>query len=206
MTNKTVCHVANKRSSPSPEDLAPPKPFSAEPDPASDVVLGHVTRPHGVHGALVITSYTDKPELILKGESLALCSPDGRTRRPIESLKGKEATQGLIVKIKNVTTREAAGALKGWRLTMARENLPEPEQEEVYWADLMGLEVKTSDGLYLGRVEHLMEAGAGLILVVMDPDEPNRERLIPFQEEFLVELDLEKGRVIIDPPPGLLEL
>lgn len=205
MTDKTGRHAANKKKA-NPEEPAAPKRLSAKQDPAGEVVLGHVARPHGVHGALVITSYTDRPELILKGDNLTLCSPDGRARRPIESLKGKEAAQGLIVKIKNITTREAAGALKGWSLTMARENLPEAEGEEVYWADLMGLEVKTSGGLYLGRVEHLMDAGAGLILVVMDPGEPGQELLIPFQEEFLVELDLEKGWLIIDPPPGLLEL
>lgn len=205
MTDKTGCHTANNKKA-NPEDPASPKRFSAKQDPGEEVVLGHVARPHGVHGALVITPYTDRPELILKGDDLTLCSPDGRASRPIESLKGKEAAQGLIVKIKNITTREAAAALKGWGLTMAREKLPEPDQEEVYWADLMGLEVKTSGGLYLGQVEHLMDAGAGLILVVMAPGEPGQERLIPFQEEFLVELDLEKGRLIIDPPPGLLEL
>lgn len=170
------------------------------------VALGHVSRPHGVHGALVISPYTDDPGLILKGAHLELISPDGRTRRPVESLKGKEAAQGLIVKIKNITTREAAGALQGWSLVMAREHLPAPAEEEVYWADLLGLTVKTPDGRSLGRVAHLMEAGAGLILVVPDQEDPTREYLLPFQEEFLVKLDIQNGQVIVDPPPGLLEL
>lgn len=175
-------------------------------DQGRTIVLGHIARPHGVHGALVVSPYTEDPELILEGSHLELRSPDGRTRRPIESLKGKAAAQGLIVKIKNITTREAAAALKGWSLIMAREHLPEPAEEEVYWADLLGLTVKMPDGLVLGRVEQLMEAGAGLILVVSGQDDPAKEYLIPFQEEFLVELDLPNGQVIIDPPPGLLEL
>lgn len=175
-------------------------------DQGRTIVLGHVSRPHGVHGALVITPYTEDPELILNGRHLELLSPDGRTRRPIDSLKGKQAAQGLIVKIKNVTTREAAGALRGWSLITAREHLPQPAEEEVYWADLLGLTVKTPEGRSLGRVEQLMEAGAGLILVVTDPEDQGRERLIPFQEEFLVELDIENGLVVIDSPPGLLDL
>jgi 16S rRNA processing protein RimM len=170
------------------------------------VVLGHISRPHGVHGAFIISPYTDDPGLILKGQHLELRSPDGRTRRPLGSLKGKEAAQGLIVKVADISTREAAGEFKGWSLVMAREHLPEPAEEEVYWADLLGLSVQTPDGRSLGRVEHLMEAGAGLILVVADPESKGRELLLPFQEEFLVELDLENGQVIIDPPPGLLDL
>lgn len=89
---------------------------------------------------------------------------------------------------------------------MAREHLPQPAEEEVYWADLLGLTVKTPEGLSLGRVEQLMEAGAGLILVVRDPEDQGRESLIPFQEEFLVELDIKNSLVVIDPPPGLLDL
>lgn len=170
------------------------------------IVLGYVSRPHGVHGAFVITPYTEDPELILKGRHLEILSPDGQTRRPVESLKGKEAAQGLIVKIKNITTREAAGALRGWSLVIAREHLPQPAAEEVYWADLLGLTVQTPEGRSLGRVAQLMEAGAGLILVVADPEDQGREHLIPFQEEFLVKLDLKNGLVVIDPPPGLLDL
>lgn len=170
------------------------------------VVLGHVSRPHGVHGAFIITPYTDDPSLILKGEHLELRSPDGRTKQPLDSLKGKEAAQGLIVKVGTVASREAAAGLRGWSLVMAREHLPEPSEEDIYWADLLGLSVQTPDGRCLGRVEHLMEAGAGLILVVTDPENQDRELLLPFQEEFLVELDLDNSRVVIDPPPGLLEL
>lgn len=170
------------------------------------VPLGHVSRPHGVHGAFIISPYAEDPGLILKGRHLELRSPDGRTRRPVEALKGKEAAQGLIVKIKNVTTREAAAALQGWSLVMAREHLPEPGEEEVYWADLPGLSVRTPEGRNLGRVEQLMEAGAGLILVVRDQEDPAKEYLLPFQEEFLVKLDIPNGQIIINPPPGLLDL
>ncbi len=169
------------------------------------VVLGHISRPHGVHGAVVVTPYAQEPDLILQGRHLELISPDDR-RRPLDSLKGKEAAQGLIVKIKDVTTREAAAALKGWRVIMKREHLPPTADDEVYWADLIGLEVFSPDGRNLGRVDKLMEVGAGLILVVKRPDDPEGELLLPYQEEFLVELDLESGRLVLDPPPGLLEL
>ncbi len=175
--------------------------------PAGLVVLGHIARAHGVHGAVVVESYAENPRTILgHGERLRLLSPDGRTARPVGSLKGQEAAQGLIVKIKNVTTRDAADTLKGWRLAMPREGLPPAGEDEVYWADLTGLAVFTADGRDLGRVTALMEAGAGLLLVVADPEEPGRERLLPFQETFIVRLDLAEGRLVYDPPEGLLDL
>jgi 16S rRNA processing protein RimM len=154
---------------------------------------------------VVITPYTENSALILKGAHLELLSPDGRERRPISSLKGREAGRGLIVKIKNITTREAAQGLKGWSLIMARPHLPAAADDEVYWADLIGLAVSTPDGRELGLVTNLMEAGAGLILVVSDPSD-GRERLLPFQEQFIVSLDLPGRRLALDPPPGLLDL
>jgi len=171
--------------------------------PEGFIVLGHISRPHGVHGALVLTPYTDNPDLILDGGQLELLSPDGLTRRPVGSLKGKIAAQGLIVKIKTVTSREAAAELKGWRLGLNRADLPATEDDEVYLADLVGLTVFTETGL-LGRVTNLMEAGAGPLLVIEAED--GREVLLPFQEEFIVELDVPAGRLVMAPPPGLLDL
>lgn len=174
--------------------------------PENFVVLGHIARAHGVHGAVVVAAYAEDPQSLLEGEHLELLSPDGLTRRSITSLKGKVAAQGLIVKIKGVSTREAATALKGWRLGVERRFLPAAADDEVYLADLIGLEVRTPQGLVLGRVHHLMEAGSGLILVVQSEERPEREVLLPFQEEFLGELDVPGGYLEFDPPPGLLEL
>lgn len=174
--------------------------------PDNFIVLGHITKAHGVHGAVVVAAYSDDPEALLGAAHLELLSPDRQTRLPIISLKGKVAAQGLIVKIKDVSTREAATALKGWRLGLDRRFLPEAAEDEVYLADLVGLTVSTPEGQVLGRVHHLMEAGSGVILVVISPEEPDREYLLPFQDEFLVSVDVPGGRLEYDPPPGFLEL
>lgn len=176
------------------------------PTPPGFVVLGHITRPHGVHGAVIITPYTDNPDAILEGRNLELLSPDGEVRRPVGSLKGKAAAQGLIVKFKNITTREAALALKGWRVGLERVFLPEAGEDEVYLTDLIGLDLFTADGKKFGRVTNLMEAGAGLILVAVPDDGTGRELLAPFHESLVVELDLEARRLTLDLPPGLLDI
>lgn len=174
--------------------------------PLGFIVLGHITRPHGVHGAVIITPYTANFESILDGRGLELLSPNGEVRRAVGSLKGKPAAQGLIVKLKDVTTREAAQALKGWRLGLDRALLPAVEDDEVYWADLIDLDLFTPDGERFGRVTNLMEAGAGLILVATPADGSDRELLVPFQDQFVVEVDLDGRRLILDIPPDLLDL
>ncbi|MDR3037965.1 MAG: ribosome maturation factor RimM [Candidatus Adiutrix sp.] len=170
------------------------------------VVLGQVARPHGVHGALVVVVHTENPAAVLESSELELRSPDGLNRRRVEGLTGRATAQGLIIKIRNITTREAAAGLKGWQLVTPRDALPPLSDDEVYWADLLGLAVFTPQGQALGRVEHLVEAGGGLLLAVPDPAEAGRERLLPFHEQFLVELNPLAGRLVLDLPPGLLEL
>lgn len=155
---------------------------------------------------MIVVPYAHDPSLILTSRHMELLSADGQTRRPAGALKGKPTARGLIVKIPNVTTREAAADLRGWRLGLERRHLPAPADDEIYWADLPGLEVFTPEGRSLGRVFHLMEAGAGLLLVVRDPREPDRDLLLPMREEFLVSLDLAAGRLVLDLPDGLLDL
>lgn len=181
--------------------------MSGEKTPDGFVVLGYIARAHGVHGAMIVSSYAEDPESILGAERLELLSPEGERRLPVESLTGKEAAQGLIVKIKGVGSREAATALKGWRLGLERHCLPEAGDDEVYLADLLGLEVFSAQGQALGRVRRLMETGGAGLLLVVQGDEPlAKELLIPYNEEFLVSLDVAAGRVEFNLPPGLLDL
>ena len=174
--------------------------------PDNFIVLGYIARAHGVHGAVVVVTHTEDPDTILETEHLELLSPDGQKRLPVPSFKGKAASQGLIIKLKNVVSREAAMALKGWRLGLDRRYLPEAGEDEVYLADLVGLEVQSVQGLIIGRVTALMEAGSGLILVVKNDEKPEQEILLPFHEEILVSLNLADGRLVLDPPSGLLDL
>lgn len=170
------------------------------------IALGHVARAHGVHGAVVITPYTDDEGLILRGRGLKLMSPEGLERPISGAVKGKAAAQGLIAKLPGVTDRDAAQALAGWQIGVARQDLPPAGDDEVYWADLVGLAVETADGRQLGVVSRLMEAGAGLLLCVTPPGEGGRELLLPFQKEFIVKVDLPGRLAVLNPPPGLLDL
>ncbi len=167
------------------------------------LVLGHVIRAHGVHGAILLAPYTETSQSILEGQGLFLLPPDNSSLPPfpIESLKGKEVNQGLILKIKNINSREAAAEFKGFRLAIRRDNLPALTNDEIYLADLIGLTVQTLSGQTIGVVENFMETPA-IILSIRSPED--REILVPYA--FVCEYNLPAGFLSIDPPEGLLEL
>jgi 16S rRNA processing protein RimM len=119
------------------------------------------------------------------------------------SLSGKLAPYGLILKIKNVTTRAAAESLKNHELAIARRHLAPLEADEYYHFDLLNLEAFLDNGQRLGRVVDLLPTAASLVLVIRD--ENGWENLAPFTEETIPEVDLVAGRLVVVDCPGLLQ-
>jgi 16S rRNA processing protein RimM len=97
--------------------------------------------------------------------------------------------------------RNEAQALAGSTLYVDSETLPPLEEGVYYGFQLIGLRVATVGGEELGRIEDILETGAHDVIVVRGP---RGEVLLPSVEQVVREVDLEQGRVIVDPPPGLL--
>ena len=119
-------------------------------------------------------------------------------------LEAKRMTKTQVVaRIKGVMDRNAAEALQGLRVYILREVMPPTAEDEFYCEDLVGLSAETVDGKSLGNVLSLQEFGAGEMLEI------GRRRggttLVPFTKDIVPRVDLEAKRVLIDPPPGLLE-
>lgn len=168
------------------------------------IALGRVLRPHGVHGAVLISLYNQgNPESVLEAPRLWLMGRDGEDPAPVQGLSGKLVPKGVIAKIKGFSTREAAETLKGLEIAIDRKDLPDPEEDEFYHADLLGLAAVTSSGRNLGKIESLMENGAGLVLVVVG--ESGKESLIPFTDECVPEVNLAGGLIRVSEIPGLFE-
>ena len=87
---------------------------------------------------------------------------------------------------------------------MQREDLPEPDDDEVYLEDLLGCDVVLPDGSRIGRLDHF-EYPAGLEMWVIMTDD-DKEVLFPARAEFIAGFDLEAPAVVIDPPEGLLDI
>ncbi|MDX1252517.1 MAG: ribosome maturation factor RimM [Gammaproteobacteria bacterium] len=164
-------------------------------DSSDLVVIGRVSGVYGVRGWVKVYSYTEPREGILDylpwqvrvgGQWQAMRVSDGR-------LHGK----GVIAKLDGYDDPESAKTLRGADIAVHREQLPPPEEGRYYWSDLIGLEVVTLDGVALGKVDHLLETGANDVLVVQG----ERERLIPFIDQVVIDVDLVGKMMRVDWDP-----
>lgn len=164
------------------------------------VCVGVIAGAHGVRGAVRIKSFTAREEDIAAYGAVT----DRAGNRSWTLRLGGGRTRGqLIARIDGVEDREAAEALKGVRLYVPRAALPETDEEEFYYVDLIGLAADLVDGGTLGRVIGVHEFPAGDVLEVQMAG--GQTVLVPFTKEIVPVVDPEAGRVVIDPPDGLLD-
>jgi len=170
-------------------------------DPAAPlrrVCVGVVAGAHGVRGAVRIKSYTAHPEDIGRYGPVESESGERFALRVVSTAKG-----GLVARIAGVEDRDRAEALRGTRLYLARAALPPTAEDEYYHADLIGLDAVLGDGALVGRVRAVHDFGAGDMLELDRPGGP--PVVVPFTRTAVPVVDLAAGRIVIDPPPGLLE-
>lgn len=119
----------------------------------------------GVAGEIKLKSFTALPEsCVLYGP---LYGQDGAVL--LTPQFHRVMTNHIALKAAEVTTREAAQALKGIALYVPRDVLPKPDEDEFYFSDLIGLDVKTTDGKRMGKVIAVHEFGAGDMLEIQPP-------------------------------------
>lgn len=159
------------------------------------ILLGRIAGAFGVRGEVRITAYGDDPLSLLTYKTLL--REDGSPALTLTS--GRAAKGGLIARAKQVETREQAEGLRGVRLYVAREALPEPEADEFYHADLIGLAVETPQGAPLGKIKAVQNFGAGDMLEI-DPGQGRATVFLPFTREVVPEVRLKERRVIAVPP------
>jgi 16S rRNA processing protein RimM len=135
------------------------------------VLLGKVVGVHGIRGELKLESYTEPRTQIFRYKPWHLRSASGE--KVIDGGRGRAQGKGIVAELPGVTDRDAAVALVGTEIWVARSALPEAKPGEYYWADLEGLEVVTVEGKALGQVSHLIATGANDVLVIRDAE---RER------------------------------
>jgi 16S rRNA processing protein RimM len=162
------------------------------------VCLGVITGAHGVRGAVRLKSFTAEPADIARYGALEDESGERRFKlRLTGSAKGV-----VIAKVTGVADRDRAEALRGLRLYLPRAALPATGEDEYYHADLIGLTAALSDGTPLGRVRAVHDFGAGDTLDIERPEGP--PVMVPFTRTIVPLVDVAGGRLVVDPPPGLL--
>lgn len=176
-------------------------------DPAY-LVVGHLTKAHGTRGELLVSPLTDHPESVfasgvvlhLGHASADQPDPDLPPMR-IESLR--VAARGLLVHFGGVEDRTDAERLRGMYVFQSIDRLEPLADGEIFYHQLLGLDAVTVGGQHIGTVREVYELGSSDLLEVRG------ERgviMIPFVAHVVVEVDVEAGRLVVDPPEGLLDL
>ncbi|MFW6202194.1 MAG: ribosome maturation factor RimM [Gemmatimonadota bacterium] len=182
----------------------------AEPAPAEPefLIVGHVTKAHGIKGELAIRPLTDRPEEVYAaGRRILLGDREGGVSPGSPALTVERARvhkQGLLVKFEEVPDRNAAERLAGRYLLVATGELAPAAEDEVFYHHLLGAEVVLEDGQPVGRVREVYETAPSDLLEV--EAESGKRHLVPFTKAIVREVDVEARRIVIEPPEGLLEL
>jgi 16S rRNA processing protein RimM len=160
------------------------------------VRIGKVVRAVGLKGYLGVAG---SEGALAELEAILLRQGAGE---PVRWRIEEARPQGRVwaVKVEGVSDRTAAERLVGAEVLAPREELGEAGEGRLLWADLEGLEVVTAAGVVVGRVTGLYETGAVDVLVVTGP---GGEKLVPLAPYVAVEK--EAGRIVVDPPDGLLD-
>jgi 16S rRNA processing protein RimM len=167
---------------------------------ADRVCVGAIAGAFGVQGEVRLKSFCAEPADIAAYGPLS--TEDGS--RSFTVTLTRPVSAGLAARLSGVPTREAAEALRGTRLYAPRAALPSLPDDEFYHADLLGLEARDTGGKVLGKIAAVLNHGAGDLLELRGPGLKGSV-LVPFTRAVVPTVDLATGRVIIDPPDGLLD-
>lgn len=183
--------------------------------------MGRLGKPFGLRGEITVEVRTDAPDRRFAPGARLLCSLPDRYELTVVEARPYHGAH-LVVTFADVAGRAGAEALRGGLVGISPDALgPAGEHEDdddAWWdAELAGLAVVTADGTHLGRLREVLHPPGGDLLAIEVPvtalgeppapgDKPMREVLVPFVRALVPEVDVAAGRIVVDPPAGLLEL
>ena len=174
----------------------------------SYLVVGHLNKAHGTKGELFVWPLTDHPEgTFAPGVILHLGDDTGNAPDPTRPSLSVESSRpfrrGYLIRLQGIHDRDAAEALQGRYVLRPLGELEEPEEGEYFYHELLGLTVTTVDGETLGEIVELYELRPADLLEVKGT---SKTHYLPFLASMVVEIDIEAGVLVVDPPEGLLDL
>ena len=187
------------------------------------IAVGQIVRAHGIRGEVIVAVRTDEPDVrFAPGSVLGAEPPD---RGPLTVAAARWHSGRLIVAFAGIGDRTAAEGLRGTLLILDSAQIPPvADPDEFYDHELIGLGVVTAAGERVGVVADVLHHGQDLLVIRRDgaPGAPGRasvrgpagpaapgpaadEALVPFVGAIVTDVDVAAGRLVIDPPPGLLD-
>ena len=164
------------------------------------VVLGEVVKTQGLRGQVKVRSEIVDPENF-RLPGICLRCRDG-SLEPVEVLRYRRQKGAYILDLKGCDTIAAVQSFVGCELVCRGSQLPPPGEDEYYHYQILGLPVLTFTGERLGRLREIIPTGGHDVFVIR-PDEDGREAgaeiLLPMVASYVLEIDLEAGRIVVDP-------
>ena len=154
--------------------------------------MGRIAAPFGIKGWIKVQPFSEDPGALMDFQSWRVGRGEQQTLFTVEAVQ--EHGNVLVAKLDGVDDRDTAYALRGQEVSVARSELPSPDENEYYWSDLIGLTAVNREGVILGQVDSLLESGAHDVLVIKG----KREHLIPFVAAIVGKVDLEGATIEVD--------
>lgn len=171
----------------------------ADSDKSRLIRVGRLAGAFGVRGEVRITAYTEEPAALLKFGALLL--EDGSPGLTVVS--GRTHKDSVVVRVKEIDTKEDADAKRGLVLYVPRDLFPAPDEDEFYLTDLIGLTVVTPTGEDLGKVKAVRDFGAGDVLEIQPPAGPSW--WVAFTRDAVPEVRLTAGEIVVVRPEEISE-
>lgn len=164
--------------------------MSSIPDISTLMKIGQLKKPYGIKGWLWVFSDTDERADIFEIEPWWMKTATGL--RPLTVKAWREQGTGIVAQFEQVPDRNVAETMNGVTIWVAKEALPEPNEDEYYWSDLVGMKVINEDDEYLGDITEMFETGAHDIMRVAATSDSldGEERLIPWHKQTVADVDM----------------
>lgn len=184
--------------------------------PEDAIEVGRILDAWGIKGAFKVQTFSADPKALFSSRRWFLKAPEAAPGRPLPAVAAgrgvlppllkithaKEHGDVVVAQAQDVPDRSAAESLRGARVFVSRASFPTPSAGEYYWVDLIGLTVVNREQQLLGVVTDLMDTGPHCVLRLRADAstavDGEAERLIPFVDAFVDQVDLAARRIVVD--------
>jgi 16S rRNA processing protein RimM len=158
------------------------------------VIMGRIVAPYGVFGWLKVLPDTEQVDGLFDYSTWWIGKDNDWRELKVEDAKIHNDV--IVVKLQGISERDGAFACKGKQVAVPRAALPKPGKNEYYWADLIGLQVKNLQAVDFGNISDVFATGANDVIVAKSDE--GQERLIPFIDGAIIEVDMVAKTMLVD--------
>jgi 16S rRNA processing protein RimM len=158
--------------------------------------MGRISAPFGIKGWIRVQTYTRAISGLTNYPVWWISGANGWREVKVEQSQAQGVD--VVAKLTGIDDRDVAASLKGQQVAISRGDFPPAAKGEFYWADLIGLGVKNTEGLDFGIVTSMMETGANDVMVVQQSAVDGEERLIPFIADVVKRVDIAASLIEVE--------